>query len=78
MQSTINRLPPSYDSTYSNNQMPPYYPQQQQTGVQYMNYSPSTADDPVDSALLNAMSNPRERMVLFQIENTILSFVQSK
>ena len=32
----------------------------------------------VDSALLNAMSNPRERMLLYQIENAVLNFVNSK
>lgn len=39
---------------------------------------PSTADQPIDSALLSAMANPRERMALFQIENNILKFLQSK
>lgn len=35
-------------------------------------------DDQIDSALLSAMSNPRERMQLFQIEDAILKFVKSK
>ena len=35
-------------------------------------------DDQIDSALLSAMSNPRERMQLFQIEDAILKFVISK
>ena len=35
-------------------------------------------DDQIDSALVSAMSNPRERMQLFQIEDTILKFVKSK
>jgi len=43
--------------------------------VIYVNPLP---DDQIDSALLSAISNPRERMVLFQIENTILEFVKSR
>lgn len=35
-------------------------------------------DDQIDSALVSAISNPRERMVLFHIENSILDFVKSK
>lgn len=34
-------------------------------------------DGPVDAALLNALTNPRERMVVFQIENNILNFMNS-
>lgn len=34
-------------------------------------------EEPIDSALLNAISNPRERMVLLQIENSILNFMNS-
>jgi hypothetical protein len=32
----------------------------------------------IDSALLSAVSNPRERMVLLQIEQSILTFMESK
>ena len=35
-------------------------------------------EDQIDSALLSAISNPRERMQLFQIEDTILKFVNSE
>jgi hypothetical protein len=34
-------------------------------------------DDVVDSALLSAMDNPRERMIMFQIEDSIYQFVKS-
>eukprot|EP01039_Chlorochromonas_danica_P002247 gene2247-2461_t len=34
-------------------------------------------EEPIDSALLSAMDNPRERMALFQIEDSILKFVRS-
>ena len=39
---------------------------------------PVVETGPVDSALLHAISNPRERMVLFQIEDSIRSFVKSR
>lgn len=35
-------------------------------------------DDSIDSALLSALSNPRERMLLLQIEDTIHNFVKSR
>ncbi len=31
----------------------------------------------VDSALYNALTNPRERMAVFQMENTIMAFVKT-
>eukprot|EP01038_Epipyxis_sp_PR26KG_P006996 gene6996-9560_t len=40
-------------------------------------YVESLVNDDVDSALISAISNPRERMNLFAIENTILEFVKS-
>ena len=41
--------------------------------------APSSQDEiHLDSAILSAMSNQRERMVLFQIEQDILKFVESK
>jgi hypothetical protein len=39
---------------------------------------PQPTEEAIDSALLNAIDNPRERMILFQIEDTILRFVKSK
>jgi hypothetical protein len=36
----------------------------------------STAE--LDSVLLDAISDPRERMIVFQIENNILNFMNSK
>eukprot|EP00597_Dinobryon_sp_UTEXLB2267_P009008 CAMPEP_0170085436 /NCGR_PEP_ID=MMETSP0019_2-20121128/20311_1 /TAXON_ID=98059 /ORGANISM="Dinobryon sp., Strain UTEXLB2267" /LENGTH=754 /DNA_ID=CAMNT_0010301879 /DNA_START=9 /DNA_END=2273 /DNA_ORIENTATION=+ len=59
-------------ASYSNTNYtsaPSYVP-----NVIYVNPLP---DDQIDSALLSAISNPRERMVLFHIENTILEFVKS-
>lgn len=38
---------------------------------------PAADDSTIDSALLNALNNPRERMILFQIEDLILRFVRS-
>jgi hypothetical protein len=35
-------------------------------------------NEEIDSALLNALNNPRERMILFQIEDMIAKFAQSK
>jgi hypothetical protein len=35
-------------------------------------------NEEIDSALLNALNNPRERMILFQIEDMIAKFVHSK
>jgi len=32
----------------------------------------------IDTALMNALLNPRERMVLFHIEDAILNFMKSK
>lgn len=63
-----NVAPTNYNYNYNNNAI---------TYGQLIS-APSTADQPIDSALLNAMANPRERMILFQIENNILKFVQSK
>ena len=34
--------------------------------------------DPIDSALLSSLENPRERMFVLNTENTILNFVKSK
>lgn len=39
---------------------------------------PQPTEETIDSALLSAIENPRERMILFQIEDTILRFVKSK
>ncbi len=39
---------------------------------------PQSVEETIDSALLNAIDNPRERMILFQIEDTILRFVKSR
>ncbi len=37
-----------------------------------------SAGDVLDNALISAMTNPRERMALLQIENSILIFVKSR
>ena len=60
-------IPTFYNQSNNN-----YYPQ---NNIIQVNPLP---DDQIDSALLSAMSNPRERMQLFQIEDTILKFVKSK
>lgn len=38
---------------------------------------PATGEDHIDPALLNALNNSRERMILFQIEDMLLRFVRS-
>ncbi len=34
-------------------------------------------DVPIDDALLTACENPREKMVVYQLEDTILKFVEA-
>ena len=36
-----------------------------------------TADEPIDSAIINAIENPRERMNVLNLENMFLNFVNS-
>ena len=36
------------------------------------------SNEPVDSALLNAIENPRERMHVLNLENVLLLFIQSR
>ena len=36
------------------------------------------SNEPVDSALLNAIENPRERMQVLNLENVLLLFVKSR
>jgi hypothetical protein len=43
-----------------------------------VNRDQDTEDQAIDSAILSAMSNPRERMMLFQVERDFLKFVKSK
>eukprot|EP01035_Chromulina_nebulosa_P040953 gene40953-55349_t len=59
------------NTTFYNQSSSNYYPQ---NNIIQVNPLP---DDQIDSALVSAMSNPRERMQLFQIEDTILKFVKS-
>lgn len=37
-----------------------------------------TEDEVIDDALITALENPREKMILLQIEDSILRFVKSK
>ena len=37
----------------------------------------NTADEPIDSAIINAIENPRERMNVLNLENMFLNFVNS-
>jgi len=53
--------------------------QSQQQSTKSLDQSGDNNDqgEPVDTALMNALLNPRERMVLFHIEDAILNFMKS-
>ena len=80
LTSSTGVAPPPLPQTYSsdlNNKAPPLPWSGHNNNNDYRCSSIIEDEGGIDSALLSAMSNNRERMVLFQIEEDILKFVRS-
>ena len=67
----INFFPPVVSQTSSSTN-------QGSLGIPFSTGAVVDPTEQVDSALLNAIENPRERMQVLNLENTLLLFVKSR